>query len=303
MLFYSNFRWSSIFYMLMRWNRINPELRTTYANRNTNLTMDISEDHQDSVDSLLACMRPLQFATKTIQEKHLALNRVRRILDALITDVMPPFRSSHGFHFNYRKVMCNRANPLYSRKEDMHFERAICKILNKEEHLLIPEEKATLGKMEKVAVEVHGEQEQTDEMFDIAGSAIEALKNAYGKDDKSGSGSAYYDASFIGGSSAEIERVFTMSSGILTTDRSSMTFGMFESLMILKYNSDMWDIKDVADAYHGRVPNESGRDLPILNEEYMEEEMEAEKNAENINEFGELEECDYDVEDVLFSDV
>ena len=51
------------------------------------------------------------------------------------------------------------------------------------------------------------------------------------------------------GSAAEVERVWSIARYVLTTQRSKMTPVVFEAIMFLKFNRDLWDEKTVQLAY------------------------------------------------------
>jgi hypothetical protein len=59
----------------------------------------------------------------------------------------------------------------------------------------------------------------------------------------------------ICGSAAEVERVWSMAGKILTNERSSTSPLLFECIMYLKYNRDLWGLKDVVEANKRRKNN------------------------------------------------
>ncbi len=52
----------------------------------------------------------------------------------------------------------------------------------------------------------------------------------------------------MGGSAAEAELVWSMAGHVLTQHRSSMSPLVFELIMYLKYNSNLWGLVDVIEA-------------------------------------------------------
>ena len=50
------------------------------------------------------------------------------------------------------------------------------------------------------------------------------------------------------GSAAEVERFWSMAGKVLTPERSSMSPFLFELIMYLKYNKDLWGLMDVVEA-------------------------------------------------------
>ena len=57
-------------------------------------------------------------------------------------------------------------------------------------------------------------------------------------------------------SAAEVERLWSMADPVLTKRRMTMSPLVFECIMYLKYNADLWDINDVVEA-NKRRKNES----------------------------------------------
>jgi hypothetical protein len=60
--------------------------------------------------------------------------------------------------------------------------------------------------------------------------------------------SPYVNTNFIFGSTAEVKRLWSISSYILTKQRQRMTPQLFEAILFLRYNERFWDLSLVADA-------------------------------------------------------
>jgi hypothetical protein len=60
--------------------------------------------------------------------------------------------------------------------------------------------------------------------------------------------SKYIDCDFILGTNNTVERLFSRAKRVLTDARAGMTPYMFEVIMFLKINQDLWGVHDVADA-------------------------------------------------------
>ena len=58
----------------------------------------------------------------------------------------------------------------------------------------------------------------------------------------------YMDASFILGTTCIVERFFSTCKYVLTDNRASMTPWMFETIVFLKTNGELWGILDMAEA-------------------------------------------------------
>ncbi len=61
-------------------------------------------------------------------------------------------------------------------------------------------------------------------------------------------GSEYIETSFILGSAAEIERLFSIGKNVLSQNRCALTPQMFEVLLFLRFNDRLWDAQLVAAA-------------------------------------------------------
>lgn len=75
--------------MLARWKKINAALRQCFAQSGNNLRMDTSSEHEQQVDVLLQCLEPIQLVTQKLQQKHMKLSMVWKLLNALVTDILP----------------------------------------------------------------------------------------------------------------------------------------------------------------------------------------------------------------------
>ena len=61
------------------------------------------------------------------------------------------------------------------------------------------------------------------------------------------------------GSAAEVERLWSMAGKVLTKERSTMSPHVFEIIMYLKYNRDLWDLVDVVEANKRRKNKSTAR--------------------------------------------
>ena len=54
--------------------------------------------------------------------------------------------------------------------------------------------------------------------------------------------SKYHNLDYIGGSAAEVERLWSEAKFVLTAHRAKMTLIVFKALMFLRFNQQYWDI-------------------------------------------------------------
>ena len=97
--------------------------------------------------------------------------------------------------------------------------------------------------------------ESDQETLDTPTSEFESLKRARDNEKKRKSTmlstKSVYDPAIkacVGGSAAEVERVWSMAGHVLTKHRSSMSPLVFELIMYLKYNSRLWGLADLVEA-------------------------------------------------------
>ena len=57
----------------------------------------------------------------------------------------------------------------------------------------------------------------------------------------------------VGGSATDVEQLWSQAGQVLTKHRSSLSPAVFECIMYLKYNSDLWGLADVVEANRRRL--------------------------------------------------
>ena len=80
----------------------------------------------------------------------------------------------------------------------------------------------------------------------------------------------FIDCSFCVATSNTVERLFSLCKYVLTDQRKCMSPIMFEALIFLKVNRELWDVSLVAKAMKSKtaeVEEEDDRDLDIYYEE------------------------------------
>lgn len=117
---------------------------------------------------------------------------------------------------------------------DWVFENAVYKIQTNKAHELNADERESVSMIELRANDSDAEHE--DELEALYRTAAEDTPNLYP------------NIKFICASTACVERVWSIAQRIVTKDRCSMYPKMVEALLFLKFNSELWDKYDVADA-------------------------------------------------------
>ena len=67
----------------------------------------------------------------------------------------------------------------------------------------------------------------------------------------------FIDCRFLASTSNSCERAFSSAKHILVDSRKGMSPMMFEALLYLKFNADLWDAQMVATAIHGSLSDRS----------------------------------------------
>ncbi|CAB9523289.1 Inherit from NOG: AvrBs3 and PthA family of transcription activator-like effector proteins [Seminavis robusta] len=159
-----------------------------------------------------------------------------------------------GYKCMYLKDGCHLSEDF----ED--FERGVIKIQKKLAHTLTPAEKLAVAKLEKPTAEEGATATAVDDddaNLNTPERAMKKLKRdresllkemgetvLADKDDNSD----YINADFILATNDIVERFFSQCKHVLTPIRNRLSPYMFECLMFLKCNDDLWDVHDVSEA-------------------------------------------------------
>lgn len=231
-------RWSGLFHLICRFERMYNDIVVVEANTSASVHFDSTEKHKSLVHSLRIIFRKIQACTVLLQERFLQLNLAWKYIDHLHV-TMDCVEKEHGFHIDLSRLKLEENNPLVTH---LHFESAVCKIQNDEPHNMNEFEKIAASKLRNFPEERVDHQEgclrrlgrdDVDEDFldeDVL-KFQEISRN--GKKSKKNE-NLYNDVSFIWGSAAEVERVWTDSSRVLTINRMSLYPQTFEAIMFLK---------------------------------------------------------------------
>lgn len=143
---------------------------------------------------------------------------------------------------------------------DDDFIKAVLKVQQEREDELMEKEAESIQPWKIIDPEdLSDEQERLDtpiSVFELKNKQREERKKEQNEKRKAISA---YDAAIkecVGGSAAEVERVWSMAGHVLTDHRSSLSPLVFEMIMYLKYNARLWNLSDVVEA-NKRRRNES----------------------------------------------
>ena len=150
-------------------------------------------------------------------------------------------------------VICREWFPLTSTKQsaDINKISAILKVQRRQEADLRPVEQEALAKF------VLGEQTESSATPQSPATSPKDMLAARKAARNKGMDSKYDPAIKYAllGSAAEVERLWTMAPKILTKERYSTSPFLFELMMCLKYNRDLWHLDDAVETNKRRKNN------------------------------------------------
>ncbi|KAI0559108.1 Ribonuclease H-like protein [Gracilaria domingensis] len=235
-------RWSGKFYMLERFLRFCDNLIEVSQDERSNLDVNDSVAFRNKVARYVRQLQEIDHTTKYLQVRKLSLANCREALDMLTDDVNGGIESSDSpfFHCSLQdKYIADDAEIL----ADPFFESGVCKIENNRAHQLTEVEVTACNRLLLTSEPVHTSLSQVD------GPASYSERLHRRKKQKI-SDARYRDCSFILGSVAEMERLWSVADNILRNQRMSLTPLLFEAIIFLRVNARLWDVHLVREALH-----------------------------------------------------
>ena len=253
-------RWSSVKIMIERFIKIHQHLVDL---ENTSDTFDMQGAHSaaflSKCEKYMVYMNEIDAITVAIQKKCMSFEEIRSMMDELIRcsdeDVNSQGTTFYRCTFKPQQI-CLTHTRLHP---DQHFEAGVVKIQRGDSTSLTDEEKTACK-----ILEINQNHEETmsvdDESNDTGNSIVERvqrLRRQLTQAVQPGE-RTYGDCSFIFGSAAEVERLWSVAKHILTDERKGMMEPeMFEAFLFLKYNRRFWGILDVVAADVARLKKDS----------------------------------------------
>ena len=227
-------RWTGTMDMIVRYFKIKPQLEKI---RDLH-TFILDKKTDEILAGVLPAFKVLRRATIELQHKGLSLKESRELFDIVLQD--PRFRSSFMRH-------CGKSSSLVKYPA---FEKGIIKIMNNE-RLKDDEEKAV--KKLLIMTEEPEDEEDMDgleEMLDHRAKlrAKEKLKEKHNVIGFGQKGNYLDPGKIICATSNCCERLFSEAKYILLPHRTVMSPILFEALLFLKKNKNLWALDEVARA-------------------------------------------------------
>lgn len=231
-------RWTSIGNMIARFKQFVVQVREAANEEDADITIEptLSRAATNRYNSWFGAITSV---VRRLQTRGFTLSQCITLLEELV----------HFFTDN--RIDCPLVNgteyiSLDSEKRpNSVFERAVCKIQQGEEDKLTDFEKRAvimLRKQDNMDAEVVVEEEE------VTNPAIDFDTYQQRKKPKLEKVDEYIDLRFILGSAAEVERLWSLAKHVFTDGRSSMYPRLFEAIMMLRANRDLWNLEDMEEA-------------------------------------------------------
>jgi hypothetical protein len=191
-------------------------------------------------------LKELNEVTIYMQKRCITLSDCRDALDLLVHNVSQ-YKETPESKFHMCPFQCIKSAKDSTLAPNATFESAIVKIQKGLTHHLDEAEERTVENLKKSYFA--GEEDEDDEDDDEVPHAVDLGMAAQLKRQRTDNQRRnvdqnrgdYINCDNIFGSSAEVERLWSVASYILTTQRQSMTPQLFEAIIFLKTNHEFWD--------------------------------------------------------------
>ncbi|KAI0565914.1 hypothetical protein FGB62_13g233 [Gracilaria domingensis] len=226
--------------MLERFLRIRDELIEVGKDARANLDINDSLSFRNKVLRYTKQLQEINYTTKYLQTRLLSLSACQDALDMLQEDV------SNGFdHRDSAFYCCVLQSKYITPNSDIFpnavFERGVCKIQsNRAQELTIAESEACSRLLISNGL---------TQCFDTDGNNVSYSERLDRRKRQKKVLTEYRDCSFILGSVAEVERLWSVADNILRNQRMSLTPLLFEAIIFLRINARLWDVHLVRKAY------------------------------------------------------
>jgi hypothetical protein len=248
-------RWSGKFKMLKKFLRIHDALIEVNESDQVNQlqNFDSTADFKKKVKKSFLHLEEMNAVTVHMQTKELQLEQSRYALDTLqaAIDKYKSFQEHKLFRCQFKLIKSSVDSELAPNKD---FEAGVVKMQRGLFSQLTTREKVACQRLLKceqrlcnVAAGRTGDDDPDnidDDEDDAEGEeSPENMKDRLKKArlDPSTAMDPYVDCSFIFGSAAEVERLWSVASYVLTDQRSRMTPMLFEAILFLRYNERFWN--------------------------------------------------------------
>lgn len=236
-------RWSGLCTMVQRFIRIRPELEEVAATDGVNLTISSTPLFETRCKKLGLHLGEINTVTKALQRRGVTLEECRYYLDTLTRTIEDqkdnPVAPLFGCTLKDEYIKLHSVHSPSST-----FESAVVKIQRQEYSTMTHEERSAALPLKKPTEPCDSTDgtTQDEDVLTMSGILDRRKRRRVEQDHP------YMNLNFILGSSAEIERLFSIAGRILADQRRNMTPMLFEALVFLKVNRGYWDFRTVLSA-------------------------------------------------------
>jgi hypothetical protein len=221
-------RWTSTFYMIKRFFRLQEDLKSIE-------TLDDEMPTGAAINTVKRAYKHLEkfhSITVSLQEKGLTLAEGRDIFNGVLEDYLD---LSHYLADNADIVHC------------VDFERGVYKLASGADSTLTVAERGAVAHLRKAPPVNDEEVEQEVKTLDDKEN-ITYFEELHLRKKRRCEPQEYIDVGIIQSTSCSIERIFSDSKHILTDQRKNMSSILFEAILYLKKNHSLWSAEMVAKA-------------------------------------------------------
>jgi len=239
-------RWSSAYNVLSRFNRIRTQIIAVAISDKSDLAVNMTPVFKSNCEKYEKHFKEINTITLELQTRGLSLADCRLALDILIKAVRDGKND-----LNSNLYGCT-LDTFYidSKAQIVHspdFESGVVKIQNRKTDELSDAEKLACKKLERTAVDITNNNSTSNL------SLTEQV--SLGKRKRQDASNNYMNTSFVLGSTAELERLWSIAKNILTNNRQETTPLVFESILFLNVNKTYLNEYTVKEAM-GEVTSE-----------------------------------------------
>lgn len=236
-------RWSGIDQMMLRWIRLHQELIEVANDPSSRgVTMNDSPAFLRSVKKFSTSFGQINEVTKFLQTSCIPLSKARLALDGLNAAVRRNNRVV-GSNFYGCQFKCVKSAADSDLCPNPHFESGVVKIQLGKIDELTDLEKTAVASLRRTPVKEGQDANEAPDGSPTMKQRMEQLRQAPVRAVTATADSQYVNCEFIYGSSAEVERLWSVAGYVLTAQRMGMTPQMLEAILFLKLNSRFWGLE------------------------------------------------------------
>ena len=232
-------RWSGKVNVLKRFSEIRAELIDASEHRDADFTVNSSESFARKCQRYYRMLSEIDVVTEILQTSGRTLSDCRADLSVLLNAVKEDRENPNSDLFG-----CKLGNRCISEESQfVHsntFESAVMKLQTKQAHNLTGEEREAIMMLRETNITI-ASGEANNSVPKMSERLAKRRKVNFLKEE-------YIYSSFILGSAAEVERVFSIGGNILSNGRRAMSPQVFEALVFLKFTARLWDEQLVSKA-------------------------------------------------------